>query len=98
MANDDPAAIDGTPQRGAVRTWRIADVLILLTLVFNLGVTVTRLRVLEEWRVDHERWANELKDKIEKRAEDLKDQVQAIRERIARMEEAEHQRQSAGGR
>jgi hypothetical protein len=59
-----------------LRNWRLADVVIVATLLFNLGVMVTRLNTLER-----------ALQAAEVRIETLRDGLGAIRERMIRLEE-----------
>lgn len=58
-----------------MRTWRLADVLAIALLVFNLGVTLTRVNMLER-----------AQEAAETRIEALRVQVQDLRERLVRQE------------
>jgi hypothetical protein len=68
------------------RSWRPADVVILATLIFNLGVTVTKVSALEEWRAAHSSWVEVTKAETDRRFEIIRDAVQDLRERVVRLE------------
>lgn len=72
------------------RSWRLADVLTMAVLVFNLGVTVTRLSALEEWKQAHEARADAQRAaivaKAEAEAKDAQRELREVRERLARLE------------
>lgn len=57
------------------RTWRLADLLAIALLVFNLGVQMTWIEILREWRLD-----------TTENVKALQDENAGLRERLAKLE------------
>lgn len=76
------------PQFMDFKTWRLADVLALMLLVFNLGVTLTRLNALEDWKREHvaEHKAKEVSQRADERAAEA--DLLKLRERVVALESA----------